>query len=73
MALIGNNNPEKMFNFLRQQGFTEAGSAAVVGNGYAESGCSPINLQNNGNSCLLYTSILAITIQRKMFCFFTTI
>lgn len=49
MALIGNNNPEKMFNFLRQQGFTEAGSAAVVGNGYAESGCSPINLQNNGN------------------------
>ena len=38
-----------MFNFLRQQGFTEAGSAAVVGNGYAESGCSPINLQNNGN------------------------
>ena len=49
MALIGNNNPEKMFNFLRQQGFTEAGSAAVVGNGYAESGCSHINLQNNGN------------------------
>ena len=49
MALIGNNNPEKMFNFLSQQGFTEAGSAAVVGNGYAESGCSPINLQNNGN------------------------
>ena len=49
MALIGNNNPEKMFNFLRQQGYTEAGSAAVVGNGYAESGCSPINLQNNGN------------------------
>ena len=49
MALIGNNNPEKMFNFLRQQGFTEAGSAAVVGSGYAESGCSPINLQNNGN------------------------
>lgn len=49
MALIGNNNSEKMFNFLRQQGFTEAGSAAVVGNGYAESGCSPINLQNNGN------------------------
>jgi len=49
MALIGNNNPEKMFNFLRQQGFTEAGSAAVVVNGYAESGCSPINLQNNGN------------------------
>jgi len=49
MALVGNDNPEKMFNFLRQQGFTEAGSAAVVGNGYAESGCSPINLQNNGN------------------------
>lgn len=49
MALIGYDNPEKMFNFLRQQGFTEAGSAAVVGNGYAESGCSPINLQNNGN------------------------
>ena len=49
MALIGHNNPENMFNFLRQQGFTEAGSAAVVGNGYAESGCSPINLQNNGN------------------------
>lgn len=49
MALVGNDNPEKMFNFLRQQGFTEAGSAAVVGNGYAESGCSSINLQNNGN------------------------
>lgn len=49
MALVGNDNPEKMFNFLREQGFTEAGSAAVVGNGYAESGCSPINLQNNGN------------------------
>lgn len=49
MALVGNDNPERMFNFLCQQGFTKAGSAAVVGNGYAESGCSPINLQNNGN------------------------
>ncbi len=49
MALVGNSNAEKMFNFLCQQRFTDAGSSAVVGNAYAESGCSSINLQNNGN------------------------
>lgn len=49
MALVGKDNFEKMWNFCKAHGFTDAGAAAVVGNGYAESGCSSINLQNNGN------------------------
>lgn len=49
MALVGKDNFEKMWNFCKAHGLTDAGSAAVIGNGYAESGCSSINLQNNGN------------------------
>ena len=36
--LVGKDNFEKMWNFCKAHGLTDAGSAAVIGNGYAESG-----------------------------------
>ena len=48
-------NEQYIWNFLRQQGISEAGAAGIMGNLYAESGLSPINLQNTYNSSLGYT------------------
>ena len=47
MALVGNTNEEKIWNYLKAQGFTDAGTAGLMGNLYAESGLRPNNLQNS--------------------------
>ena len=39
-------NEEIIWQFLKEQGYTDAGCAGIMGNLYAESGLNPINLQN---------------------------
>lgn len=46
MALIGSGNYEKIFNFLKSQGFTDAGAVGTMANIKAESAGRPENLQN---------------------------
>lgn len=46
MALIGNSNKEKIWNYFKSKGFTNYGIAALMGNLYAESALNPKNLQN---------------------------
>lgn len=45
--LRGSTNPEKLFNFCRDNGMTEAGASAVLANVHHESGTNPANLQNS--------------------------
>ena len=49
MALTGNTNEQKIWNYLVQHGLTDCGAAGLMGNMYAESGLAPSNLQNTGN------------------------
>ena len=49
------NNEQIIWQFLKNQGFTDAGAAGMMGNLFAESGLSPINLQNTYNTKLGYT------------------
>lgn len=49
------SNEKIIWNFLKQQNFTDAAVAGIMGNLYAESGLSPINLQNTYNKSLGYT------------------
>lgn len=46
MSLIGTNNEEKIWNYLKGIGLSDAGTAGLMGNLYAESGLIPNNLQN---------------------------
>ena len=46
MSLRGNNNAEKIWNFLTDNGLTAHGAAGLMGNLQAESGLVPNNLQN---------------------------
>ena len=46
MALIGSGNYEKIYNFLKTQGFTDAGAVGTMANIKAESAGRPENLQN---------------------------
>lgn len=46
MALIGSTVEQRMWNFLIDKGMTPAGAAGSMGNIFAESGLSSINLQN---------------------------
>lgn len=39
-------NEEIIWNFLKEQGYSDAGTAGIMGNLYAESGLNPVNLQN---------------------------
>lgn len=55
MALIGKTNEEKIWNYFKAQGMTEAGAAGLMGNLYAESGLIPTNLQNTYEKKLGYT------------------
>lgn len=55
MSLSGSNNEQKIWNYLISKGFSEYGSAGLMGNLYAESGLSPTNLQNSYESKLGYT------------------
>ena len=41
------NTEEKIWSYLKGQGFTDAGAAGLMGNLYAESGLRPDNLQNS--------------------------
>ena len=38
MALTGTTNEEKIWNYLKAQGMTDAGTAGLMGNLYAEIG-----------------------------------
>ena len=55
MALIGNTNEEKIWNYLYSKIKNAYGVAGLMGNLKAESGLSPINLQNTGNKKLNMT------------------
>lgn len=48
-------NEEKIWKFLKSKGFTGFGVAGLMGNLYAESGLSPINLQNSYEKKLNFT------------------
>lgn len=41
MALTGKTNDEKIWNYLKSNGFNEFGTAGLMGNLYAESGLKP--------------------------------
>lgn len=45
--LTGKTNEERIWSYLKAQGFTDAGTAGLMGNLYAESGLRPNNLQNS--------------------------
>ena len=47
MALIGNSNEEKIWNYLFTKINNPYGVAGLMGNLYAESGLRPDNLQNS--------------------------
>ena len=46
-TLQGSDNAQKAFNYLTSKGFTKAGAAGLLGNLYAESGVSPINVEDS--------------------------
>ena len=48
-------NEELIWQYLKAQGFTDAGTAGLMGNLYAESGLKPTNLQNNYEKKLGFT------------------
>lgn len=52
MALVGNTNEEKIWNFLMSKLNNSYGVSGLMGNLYAESGLNSKNLQNNGNKIL---------------------
>lgn len=55
MALIGANNEEKIWNFLKSKGFNDYGIAGIMGNFEKESGNNPKNLQNTFEKKLGFT------------------
>ena len=54
-VLVGTNNEEKIWNYLYDNIKNKYGVAGLMGNLYAESGLSSINLQNTYNTKLNYT------------------
>ena len=55
MALIGNSNAEKIWNFLLERIHNEFGVAALMGNLSAESGLRPNNMENYYEAKLDFT------------------
>ena len=55
MALIGNTNEEKIWNYLKSKGLNDYGIASLMGNLYAESALNPKNLQNTYEKKLGYS------------------
>lgn len=55
MGLTGNNNEEKIWNFLVGKGLSKAGAAGLMGNLFAESALNPKNLQNSYEKKLGHT------------------
>ena len=49
------SNEQIIWNYLKKQGLTDAGAAGLMGNLFAESGLSPINLQNSYEKKLGYS------------------
>ena len=45
--LTGNDNAEKIWNYLKSKGYSDAGAAGIMGNMAIESGLDPSNLQNS--------------------------
>ena len=52
MSLVGANNEEKIWNYLKAKGLNDYGCAGMMGNIYAESALNPKNLQSTGNNKL---------------------
>ena len=46
-TLTGSNNAEQIWNYLKSQGFSDAGIAGIMGNLMQESGLRADNVQNN--------------------------
>lgn len=46
MSLTGKSNGEAIWNYLKERGFSDAGTAGLLGNLYAESGLRSDNLQD---------------------------
>ena len=57
MALIGNSNEEKIWNYLSAKINNSYGVAGLMGNLYAESGLRPDNLQNSYEKSLGLTDV----------------
>ena len=57
MALKGNNNEEKIWNYLRDKGINAYGTAGLMGNLREESGLRPNNLQNSCEKRLNITDV----------------
>lgn len=55
MELTGNNNEERIWNYLVDKGLSRAGAAGLMGNLYAESALNPQNLQNSYEKKLRHT------------------
>lgn len=55
MGLTGQNNEEKIWNYLVGKGLSKAGAAGLMGNLYAESALNPKNLQNSYEKKLGHT------------------
>ena len=55
MALIGNSNEEKIWNYLKSKGLNNYGCAGVLGNLFCESGLKPNNLQDTYERTLGYS------------------
>ena len=53
--LAGKNNEEKIWNYLKDAGRNDFGTAGLMGNLYAESGLIPNNVEN------LYEKRLGVT------------
>lgn len=53
--LIGKNNDEKIWNYLKSKGFSDCGAAGVMANTQSESGNNPQNLQNTCEKKLGFT------------------
>ena len=49
------DNAQKIWNYLKKQGFSDYGIAGIMGNLYAESSLQPDNLQNSANINLKMT------------------
>lgn len=57
MALIGKTNEEKIWNYLKNKGLNNYAISGVMGNMFAESGLSPINMQDSYEKKLGYNDI----------------
>ena len=55
MALVGNSNEEKIWNYLKSKGLNDHGCAGLMGNLNAESALKSNNLQNTYETKLGYS------------------